>query len=271
MKANQIFLLTNLLAVLALSACANMNNYTGIDDVEIDAYYKVNADDLSLAFISGTPDKLDTAAWDKVVEMLPDDILKKQVVEYQVFTDGEDEMLAFVEPYEKDENKWAFGLDYEDAVNTNSDGFATTVVHEFAHILSLETEQVKREYNSCATLEVEEGCAVKGAYLNAFYNQFWQGQASKQHESMVAAAQDDEEKKQTLVEAFYNKQPNSFVTEYAATDPMEDFAETFAYFVLSDKVSNPTTLKDKKIHFFYGYPKLVEIRQHIRENTSVRM
>jgi hypothetical protein len=59
------------------------------------------------------------------------------------------------------------------------------------------------------------------------------------------------------------------VTEYAASNPDEDFAESFTVFVLKEKPTKPTVNfihKDQKILFFYDFPELVEMRDFIRSN-----
>ena len=55
------------------------------------------------------------------------------------------------------------------------------------------------------------------------------------------------------------------MTEYAATNPSEDFAESFMVFVLKEKPIK-STITDQKILFFYDFPELVEIRDFIRSN-----
>ena len=55
------------------------------------------------------------------------------------------------------------------------------------------------------------------------------------------------------------------MTEYAASNPDEDFAESFVAFVLKEKPTKSTTV-DQKIRFFYDFPELVEMRDFIRSN-----
>ena len=55
------------------------------------------------------------------------------------------------------------------------------------------------------------------------------------------------------------------MTEYAATNPSEDFAESFMVFVLKEKPTK-STIADQKILFFYDFPELVEMRDFIRSN-----
>jgi hypothetical protein len=59
------------------------------------------------------------------------------------------------------------------------------------------------------------------------------------------------------------------VTEYAASNPSEDLAESFTAFVLQEKPTKSTVgfiHSDQKILFFYDFPELVEIRDFIRSN-----
>ena len=53
--------------------------------------------------------------------------------------------------------------------------------------------------------------------------------------------------------------------DYAVTDISEDIAETWAFFVLSPRPQGDT-MADQKLLFFYQYPELVQVRQHILEN-----
>lgn len=54
-----------------------------------------------------------------------------------------------------------------------------------------------------------------------------------------------------------------FVTEYAATNPIEDSVESFVKFVKEEKPTQ-TGKKYDKIRFFYSYPALVTLRSQIR-------
>ena len=55
------------------------------------------------------------------------------------------------------------------------------------------------------------------------------------------------------------------MTDYAATNPDEDFAESYMLFVLKEKPTK-STVADQKILFFYDFPELVEMRDVIRSN-----
>lgn len=51
---------------------------------------------------------------------------------------------------------------------------------------------------------------------------------------------------------------------YASTNPEEDIVESFVDFVYFDKIEEPERIADQKVNFFYEFPKLVKIREHIR-------
>ena len=68
---------------------------------------------------------------------------------------------------------------------------------------------------------------------------------------------------------FYEDHTDNFVTPYAATDQAEDIAESFTNFVLRDKPTSNTTLKDQKVNFFYQFSELVNMRQQLRDNVLV--
>jgi len=49
-----------------------------------------------------------------------------------------------------------------------------TLIHEFAHILSLNEEQVdvEKEKNECSSYYLSEGCTFEKAYINKFQEKF---------------------------------------------------------------------------------------------------
>lgn len=259
---------------VGLNACTTIANNIGNksnDDIYIEAQYKVNKD-LSLTLESGKQELSDITAWKQLVNILPDDILKKQVVELQIFSEPKGgDAFAFVDINEEDKTKWVFGLHHETAEHPESEEFITTIIHEFGHIISLEVNQVNHEtVMSCDTLKIEEGCSNSDSYINDYFNTFWQDSAHDQHRRFMKNEDVSLEDKTATVSKFYDKHKGHFINEYSATDPLEDFAETFAFYVLTDKVEKPKTIKDKKINFFYKYPQLVAIRDDIRHHTSIR-
>ncbi len=134
-----------------------------------------------------------------------------------------------------------------------------TLIHEFSHILTLNKAQMQELGEECTTLDLNEWCLNKKSYLNSFYDTFWKGKFSINDES-------DED----IAEKNYTKNPEAFVSPYAATNPTEDIAESFANFVFNKEPQNTqhikNQIKNQKIAFFYTYPELVKIRNDIRKN-----
>ncbi|WP_162789926.1 hypothetical protein [Cardinium endosymbiont of Sogatella furcifera] len=59
----------------------------------------------------------------------------------------------------------------------------------------------------------------------------------------------------------------AFFTKYASTNPLEDSAETFVYFVLANAPPKPGVSEaNDKVLLFYKDKKMVKIRQSIRNN-----
>ena len=207
------------------------------------------------------------AIWAIIRDLLPPDILVDEVYQFQVFTDGPEETLAYVEPLPDDPDRWLMAIDMADVEIVNgelSDDVVHTIVHEFAHILTLENDQVPPDPDAnsaetCTTFFTGEGCALPEAYINQFYFVFWDDIFDELLE--IEAIEDRIEYEDTLYE-FYEKYEDRFLTDYAATNPGEDIAESFAYFVLYEEPDG-TTMADEKMRFFFDYPQMVTIRDHI--------
>jgi hypothetical protein len=103
----------------------------------------------------------------------------------------------------------------------------------------------------------DEGAFAESSYLNRFYQRFWKG-----HDADWSADSARDQSSEV-----YDRHPDSFVTEYAATDPSEDFAESFAWFVLGRRPTSQTE-RAAKLRFFYDFPELVRDREVMRAALS---
>src|SRR5215208_6090610 len=65
---------------------------------------------------------------------------------------------------------------------------------------------------------------------------------------------------------FYTKYPDQFVTKYAATNPVEDIAESWTEFVMRPKPLG-ASIAEQKVLFFYEHPELVELRHNILQGV----
>jgi len=213
------------------------------------------------------------------------------------------------------------------------DALKSTLIHENAHIMSLSASQSDNDllgfeelcdYDPDSTLSYLDdcddekirqtitqkeaacapnfydnwaGCLKEDSYLNKFYQKFW---ADIYREHYYGG------KEVMSTFDFHQKYYDHFVSNYAATNPAEDFAESFTTFVLWDdelidyytkwcksdqqflsdvetgnnlvnedglsywiyceKIYRDNSIWEEKIRFFYDFPKLVEMRDFIRSN-----
>ncbi len=267
------------------------NKAPALDDTEIDlATYPVVGDKLGdPVFGSNVPQKLrplqedrrtHEQIWDYFTAIIPAE-QRTELVEYNVFTDGEDNLLAAVYQSETSAQQWVLQVDIKDSRNPQD--LTYTLVHEFAHLLSLNSKQVppslpifnhpedeylyEAEVNKCPNYFPGEGCSNPDSYINQFFNQFW-GEIFTEWDNLNYIEDDDVY--YDALDKFYNKYADQFVTDYAATDPAEDFAETFSYFILQPQPAGDT-VAEQKILFFYTYPELVRLRTQMGKNLCARI
>jgi hypothetical protein len=251
------------------------------------ASYRVN-DDLTLSPLEASDASHPDAArhqeiWDFVRSTLPNDILRSEVRRFVIFADGLDGDLAFVEPLPDAPDQWQLAVDIDDAYDLNSEEYVRTLVHEFAHLVTLRASQVPPDTTrprdveegefyeaspveeACETFYTGEGCSNPDSYINLFFERYWDD-IYYEHLDGSNAAETQEEYDDFAVE-FFDRYPDRFVNDYAATNPGEDIAESFAYFVLEDEPSG-RSMADQKLRFFYEYGELVEMRTHIRRQLE---
>ena len=221
-----------------------------------EAIYKVNADSITLSEWKQKNNHLEV--WNIFTTLIPTEY-RWDILLYKTINNPNDSTFAYVVQNEQNKNKWDITINiwlfYKDWKLDKKESIHT-IIHEFAHILTLNKTQVR--YNKskefCLNYYISEWCLNKTSYLNNFITNFW---VNKFKES-----QNDEEND------FYSWNENNFVTEYASSNPWEDIAESFTFFVLKEK---PTwnSLSDKKILSFYNYKELIILRSLIRNRLSL--
>lgn len=227
--------------------------------------FKVKNDKLSVkksstnaAFDSVIVDtQLQQQLWGNFTEIIPAEN-RQMIVQFEIMTDGLDGTLGYVQQLSTP-NQWALALDYKDASNLN--GLYATIVHEYGHLFSLNQYEIASSTTKgCKTYAIDEGCLKKSSYLNAFYNEFWRDSTIKDWK-----AEENIEGDQDVQSTFFAIHEDEFVSEYATSHPVEDFAESWMYFVLSEKPIS-YNIADEKTLFFYQYPELVNLRNKIVTN-----
>jgi hypothetical protein len=105
------------------------------------------------------------------------------------------------------------------------------------------------------------------SYINLYVSKFWTESLLYDWDK-IKDKDFNEKKLEKKLFQFYKKNKNHFITDYAAESPEEDIAESWTHFVLNDKPLVNNTITDKKISFFYNFPKLVAIRKEIKNSIN---
>ncbi|MEQ1737923.1 MAG: hypothetical protein ABL886_16140, partial [Rhodoglobus sp.] len=95
--------------------------------------------------------------------------------------------------------------------------------------------------------------------LAAFRDAFWSGYG----DSAPTADNSDAD----VAWEFYLEHEDDFVSDYAATNVVEDLAESFMTWVIEDAPSGTSTIA-AKLAFFDDYPGFVAVRERIRSEFS---
>ena len=215
-------------------------------------------------------------AWEVFTGLIPP-ADREMVSQFNIFTDGFENTLAAVDQKKEDPTQWVIEFDIEDLADM--DALLFTVVHEYAHLLTLNDTQVTPDQQivddplnyelqlekaaACPNYFTGIGCSHADSYIHAFYNRFWLDVAPEWEPINALYFDSDRELEYyNLLHEFYKAHPGQFVDDYSVTHPTEDIAESFTYFVFAPR---PTgySIKEQKIAFFYEYPELVELREDI--------
>lgn len=229
------------------------------------AVFKIQQD-LSVRYQAGTQSGLNEISekkqleyqqlWETVRGILPDSVLE-EFRYFRVVTDGAEGTYAYVLRLDDTGRRWSLSVD---PVDVKEDGmFPYSVVHEIAHYLSLNEQQVDyfgEEWEAYPKERYSDSeCAAReNSYLQAYYSAFWQ--------NIIDDWAVDPENIY-----FYWRHESELATPYAVTECAEDFAESFSGYVLEKKAKTPKL--QKKYDFFAAYPELRQLKKDILSNIKV--
>lgn len=196
--------------------------------------------------------------WNQFVRMVGADVAGEAIIQYRAGDAPRSDTLAYVY---QDQNPQYWTLAVNLATADDPQLLIATLIHEYAHVFSFSADDFDRKASSCPTLDLFEGCAAPDSYLYAFYDRFWSGYTD---------AVDVENLDADAAWQFYLDNEDDFVSDYAATNLGEDFAESFMTYVIEDAFDGPGVAA-QKLRFFEQYPELVELRAHIREEFGTEL
>jgi hypothetical protein len=219
------------------------------------------------------------AIWDLFAQMIPPE-QRDFVSQFIIFTDGPEGTYGAVAPDPEDPQRWMLSMDPADAGDWTE--LTYTLIHEFGHLLTLNPAQVPpnlelfaAEFDmddldlydqlyeeaeaACPTYFPGEGCSLEESYINRFFDLFW-ADIYWEWEDLLWMEEDEEY--YDALDALYESYADRFVTDYAATNPAEDIAESWTAFILSPRPTGQS-IADDKVRFFYEFPELVRLRTQI--------
>ena len=222
--------------------------------------YTIRDGALGSASDGAEPDAVAEELWGRFSTIMGPDAAR--IRSFAVYSDPDSSSLASVW---RDEKRTAFWhADVNAAFIDDRDELVHTLVHEFGHILTLSDDQVPVLSGACPTFEMVEGCPGADTAVAEFQKRFW----APYGESVPANEGEDDDE----VESFFldHGSYDTFVTRYAATNPVEDLAESWAEYVLSDQpgvsLRDPSGQEEssQKVAFFAEFPALAAQRDRIR-------
>jgi len=241
-----------------------LSRYTVNGSTEtFDRDYEVDANIVSYRENKGLHERM----FNRFTGLIPDS-RRNFVKQYTPFHGG-NEIAGYVYPLNAQRSEWNFGLDVltMELEETNlanagpgdnvSIPASATVLHEYGHLLSLFQDQLDLNNSNCTNFDSIFGCMKDGTKLQRFFEMFWEVDYADflQVKEQFGDAAGDE---------WYGRDETRFVTPYAATQPEEDFAESF-YIFFFRQLPTGSTVEDQKVLFFYSFPDLVLLRTNVRD------
>jgi hypothetical protein len=177
-----------------------------------------------------------------VAALCPDTICDSYLSSFEIYNDAQSDISASVHDDDGD-GKWSMSLNLAHHDEVDNKEQKAIIIHELAHIITLNNKQLIANQKTCTTYNTYEGCATKNSYLYQFVTKFRGTKTSQKYS------------------------PSTFVTEYATSSQEEDIAESFAYFVLESNHDN-SSIRNQKVNFFNQFPELVQMRDSMRSTLS---
>lgn len=196
----------------------------------------------------GEPDQLLEESWSMLADITPPDQLRDLAV-FGGFTTRSD-TLAFVTTADE-----GLGSLYEMSINLGTanddlDELSLTLAHEFSHVFTATPNELDRDVldDECDGFHNGEGCYRPDSLIDSWVKEFW-----PEH---IDSYDPDDNPEDDVVERC-SIDPG-FFGSYGATNPEEDFAESFAAYVL--RVPTEGERQQARVDWIDDQPGLREFR-----------
>ena len=242
------------------------------DTISIVEEYRIDGD--QLVANGDTPIPAGTQkAWDRFAGLFPAAGRPEIVLFVGIDQDESNGTDGALQVSALDDDKRYLALDVSGAVEFKE--LTRTMIHEYSHLLQFRPSALTpgTEVEFCDVYDGGEACPKPGSYLRlwseAFYPEVTDG--------------DDYPEEEADVEDRYSADEH-VTDDYAATNPAEDMAETFAEWVLLNAPTGPKFVNedphydapvtgdrvvDEKLRFFDQFPELVALRTNIRDQLKL--
>ncbi|NNL71101.1 MAG: hypothetical protein HKO70_14190 [Acidimicrobiia bacterium] len=215
---------------------------------DVTASYEVRGDGIVL--LEGDPEPWHDAAWERWVELVPASD-RWRVARFEAIDGSSD---GQVEPVSESLQVWILRIS-----DLEGDVLDVALIHELGHLISLGPDQIlpgtdPTVESECITYFSIEGCAIPGGVFDRFVTEFWDTTAGWESGDAATGQR-------------YLADTDAFVTRYAASNPGEDLAETFVFFVYRLKPEGDS-IAEQKIRLLWEFPDLVELRSALRRNLT---
>lgn len=214
------------------------------------AYYVVEGNLGAVCY--GDENQTLVEAWEVLAAIVPGGQLHDLVVftGYQSLEVGDDVTVAFVTAYDEDGSVFQMSVNLAESED-NPDESRLTMIHEFGHVFTQLVTQIDRDADpeSCETYWNGEGCFYDDSIIYLWIAEFWEEYIDDIDPNESPTVEDGEER--------CSIDP-AFLGPYAASNPEEDFAETFSAYVL--QVPPDTPEQQEKFDWIDSWPGLAEFR-----------
>jgi hypothetical protein len=198
------------------------------------------------------------AYYRQLLHVLPDQY-DSSITQFIVFDLDDVAFDAYVETIVPYTGEWQYGINLDGLLAPRSDSSIELMIHEFAHMWSLDQAYRDRNRNDQCHQYFNTICAPIDSVYGQFVEQFWNDARLDWAERIKRDSTD------RTLDRFYDRYSDEFVTNYAAINPQEDLAESFVAYVLGDSAAGVAA---EKIDFFNNFLLARGLAAQLRANIG---
>lgn len=235
--------------------CTRQNLSVQAETPVITAHQVVQGNLASLCF--GVQDARLINAWQLLASITPEGELHKVGV-FSGFVSGQERFITLATVSRPVIGNPAYQISINlDRAEANKDDLLLTLAHEWAHIIGNDESEVDYtlQPHECTTWHDGRGCYREDSLMWKWVQQFWGNGLIELVNTKVDPSPDVGRERCLFFPGFLGN--------YAASHPREDFAESFAAFVVQVEVHGPEL--EAKMRWFAEQPELAQFRNRAIE------